>query len=35
MIFTSYKHDKIQRETLNGINKVHKINFQTRKKEKN
>ena len=35
MIFSCDKYDKIQRKTLKGTNKVHNINFQTRKKEKN
>ena len=35
MIFSCDKYDKIRRKTLNGINKVHKINLQTRKKEQN
>ena len=35
MIFSCDQYDKIRRKTLNGINKVHKINLQTRKKEQN
>ena len=35
MIFSCDKDDKIRRKTLNGINKVDNINFQTRKNEKN